>query len=59
MVIKSNTESIIVENNQVPNHYLNLYSRGRWEGDSRGRGHKYTYGQFMLLYGKNHHNIVN
>ena len=27
-------------------------------GGIRGRGHMYTYGQFMLLYGKNHHNIV-
>ena len=28
------------------------------EGDSGGRGHMYTYGRFMLLYGRGHHNIV-
>ena len=28
---------------------------GRWEGGSRGRGHMYTYGLFMLMYGRNHH----
>ena len=31
---------------------------GRWEGGSRGRGHMYTYGWSMLLYGRNQHNIV-
>ena len=31
---------------------------GSWEGGSGGKGHKYTYGRFMLLYDKNHHNIV-
>ena len=30
----------------------------RQEGGSRGKGHIYTYGQFMLMYGRNHHNIV-
>ena len=25
---------------------------------TRGRGHMYTYGGFMLLHGKNHHNII-
>ena len=36
-----------------------------WNGDKGGRGfqygggHMYTYGQFMLMYGKNHHNIIN
>ena len=29
---------------------------GRKEG---GSGHMYTYGPFMLMYGKTHHNIVN
>ena len=29
-----------------------------WEGGVRGRGHMYTYGCFMLMYGKNYHNIV-
>ena len=30
-----------------------------WSGEgTRGRGHMHTYGQLMLLYGKNHHNIV-
>ena len=28
------------------------------EGSSRGRGHMYTHGRFMLMYTKNHHNIV-
>ena len=27
-------------------------------GGFRIGGHMYTYGQFMLMYGKNHHNIV-
>ena len=31
---------------------------GRWEGGSRLRGHMYTYGWLMLLYGRNQHNIV-
>ena len=26
---------------------------GRWEGGSRGRGHMYAYGWFMLMYGRN------
>ena len=25
---------------------------------SEWRGHMYTYGQFMLMHGKNHHNLV-
>ena len=32
--------------------------RGTWEGGLRGRGHMYTYGWFMLMYGGSHHNIV-
>ena len=28
------------------------------EGGSRGRRHVYTYSWFMLMYGRNHHNIV-
>ena len=28
-----------------------------WEGGSRGRGHMYTYGRFMLMYGRNQPNI--
>ena len=31
---------------------------GRWEGSSRGRGHMYTYGWFMLLYSRNQYNII-
>ena len=31
---------------------------GWWEGGSRGRGHMYTCGWFMLMYGRNQHNIV-
>ena len=30
---------------------------GRWEGGSRGTGHMYIYGWFMLMYGRNQHNI--
>ena len=26
-------------------------------GGSPGRGHMYAYGQFMVMYGKNYHNI--
>ena len=34
-----------------------------WDGEGSGRGvqdgeHMYTHGGFMLMYGKNHHNIV-
>ena len=29
-----------------------------WEGGSGRRGHVYTYGWFMLKYGRNQHNIV-
>ena len=25
----------------------------RWEGGSGGRGHVFTYGRFMLMYGRN------
>ena len=31
---------------------------GRWEGPSRRKGNMYTYGWFMLMYGRNQHNIV-
>ena len=31
---------------------------GRWEEGSTGRGHMYTYGWPMLMYGRNQHNIV-
>ena len=30
----------------------------RGEGGSGGRGHVYTYDWFMLMYGRNQHNIV-
>jgi len=30
----------------------------KWEGDSKGRRYMYTYGWFMLMYSKSHHNIV-
>ena len=35
----------------------NLQEEIKKEG-SRGRGHAYTYGWFMLIYGRNQHNIV-
>ena len=31
---------------------------GWWEGNSRGRGHMYTYNKLMLMCSKNCHNIV-
>ena len=31
---------------------------GRWQGGLRERGHVYTYGWFLLMYSKNHYNIV-
>ena len=31
---------------------------GGWHCGLGGRGHMYAYGHFMLMYGKNHHNIV-
>ena len=31
---------------------------GMWEGGLRGREHMYTYGWFMLMYGRNQHNII-
>ena len=33
-------------------------AQGRWEGGSKGRVHVYTYGWFLLMYGRNQHNIV-
>ena len=30
----------------------------RWKSSLKGRGHTYTYGRFMLMHGKSHHNIV-
>ena len=30
----------------------------RWEGVSRGRGHMYIYGWFMLMFGRNQDNSV-
>ena len=45
------------ENPQLVLHD-NLEGRAReggWRRGSGGRGHMYAYGQFMLLYGKNHH----
>ena len=35
-----------------------LDEAGRREGGSRGKGHMYTYGSFMLMYGRNQHNTV-
>ena len=29
-----------------------------WERGSGGRGHMYAYCQFILMYGKNHHDII-
>ena len=31
---------------------------GRWEGRWRGRGHRYTYGWFMLMFGRSQYNSV-
>ena len=31
---------------------------GQWEGVSGGRGHTYTYGLFMLIFGRKQHNSV-
>ena len=31
---------------------------GRWGGVSRGSGHMYTYGWFMLMYGRNQYNVI-
>ena len=31
---------------------------GRWEGGSRRRGLMYTYGSFMLMFGRNQQNSV-
>ena len=31
---------------------------GRWEGGSRARRHMYTYGSFMLMFGRNQQNSV-
>jgi len=30
----------------------------RWEGDSRERGHMYTYDGFTLFYGRSQHDII-
>ena len=37
---------------------LSDLTSGRWEGASGHRGHMYTYGWFMLIYGRNQLNIV-
>ena len=29
-----------------------------WGQGFGGRGHMYAYGRFVLMYGKNHHNVV-
>ena len=39
----------------VKNAAMNI---GWWEGASRRRGHMYTSGWFVLMYGRNQHNIV-
>ena len=31
---------------------------GKWERDSRGRQHMYTYDWFMLMHDRNQYNIV-
>ena len=31
---------------------------GRWGGGSGVKGHRYTYGWFMLMFGRNQHNII-
>ena len=31
---------------------------GKWEGDSRWRRYMYTYGRFMLMFGRNEHNTI-
>ena len=31
---------------------------GEWEESSRGKGYMYIYGWFMLLNGRNQHNII-
>ena len=36
----------------------NLEEEGGGMGGPGGRGHMYVYGWLMLMYGKNHHNIV-
>ena len=37
---------------------LEDWDRQGGETGSGGRGHMYANGQFMLVYGKNHHNFV-
>ena len=37
---------------------LERWDGGRWEGASRERGCIYTYGWFMLMFGRNQHNSV-
>ena len=37
--------------------WINLEERG-WEGGSRGRGHMYTYGWFMLKFDRKQQNSV-
>ena len=29
-----------------------------WKGGSKGRGHMYMYGSFMLMYGRNQYNMI-
>ena len=37
---------------------LSLSLNWEWKGGSRGRGHRYTYGWFTLMFGRNQHNTV-
>ena len=50
--------SLSLDKVQNPNDFKKLRCIRRWKGGSRGRGHMYTYGWFMLMYGRNQHNIV-
>ena len=38
--------------------FLHMPQLFPWKGDSGWGAQMYTCGQFMLMYGKNHHNIV-
>ena len=52
---KITSENLLCDSNLVLCDNVEGWDR---VGGSRGRGHMYTYGWFMLMYGKNQHNIV-
>ena len=56
------TAKVIPEKCCDQKHKYSFFKRNKilleWKGGSRGKGHVYIYGRFMLMYGRNQYNIV-